>query len=168
MASIWPRPHQSDATPDDGSFEREGDKLYLAPEVLQGQYSKAADIFSFGMTILETASNIVVPDQGEAWHRLRREDFSQIDLDESPELLGMIRQMMRTEPCLRMNIHAVHGHPVVSRARAIMESVQDAAKRDGGTCLFAASPLGKTHVGFLDEILGRRSMESHGSMDLSA
>lgn len=28
-----------------GGFEREGDKLYLAPEVLQGCYSKAADVF---------------------------------------------------------------------------------------------------------------------------
>lgn len=26
-------------------FEREGDKLYLAPEVLQGRYGKAADMF---------------------------------------------------------------------------------------------------------------------------
>ena len=65
------------------AFEREGDKLYLAPEVLQGQYGKAADMFrydlldfvhifagadqerslhgSFGITVLETASNIVVP-----------------------------------------------------------------------------------------------------------
>jgi mitosis inhibitor protein kinase SWE1 len=40
MASVWPR-----RTGDEGAFEREGDKLYLAPEVLQGQYGKAADIF---------------------------------------------------------------------------------------------------------------------------
>lgn len=42
MASLWPRP----TGPDVGNgFEREGDKLYLAPEVLQGKYSKAADVF---------------------------------------------------------------------------------------------------------------------------
>ena len=47
MASIWPRPAVADATSATGRmpFEREGDKLYLAPEVLQGRYSKAADIF---------------------------------------------------------------------------------------------------------------------------
>ena len=47
MASIWPRPPASDAASTSGptSFEREGDKLYLAPEVLQGKYSKAVDIF---------------------------------------------------------------------------------------------------------------------------
>ena len=27
------------------TFEREGDKLYLAPEVLQGRYGKSADVF---------------------------------------------------------------------------------------------------------------------------
>lgn len=93
MASLWPRPNLA-TTPVAGDihaqmvratgFEREGDKVYLAPEVLQGRYSKAADMFrcvvglcswirgglalnscaySFGMTMLETASNIVVPDQ---------------------------------------------------------------------------------------------------------
>jgi mitosis inhibitor protein kinase SWE1 len=74
MATLWPRP-------DETTFEREGDKMYLAPEVLQGVYSQAADVFryvsiltqlkikrfnayfSLGMTMLETASNIVVPDQ---------------------------------------------------------------------------------------------------------
>ncbi|KAF5380622.1 hypothetical protein D9615_004544 [Tricholomella constricta] len=165
MATVWPRSNQLETTSDGGGFEREGDKLYLAPEVLQGRYSKAADVFSFGMTILETATNIVVPDQGEAWHRLRREDFSQVDLDESPELLDMIRQMMRTEPSLRMSIHAVCDHPVVSRARAIMERVYIAAKRDG-TSVFAASPLGSVHKGFLEEILGRRV--ENGAMDVSA
>lgn len=68
MASVWPRPTppgeaQLIAGAKPAGFEREGDKLYLAPEVLQGRYGKAADVFSLGMTMLETASNIVVPDQ---------------------------------------------------------------------------------------------------------
>ena len=39
MGSFWPRPTETD------NFEREGDKLYLAPEILQGRYGKAADVF---------------------------------------------------------------------------------------------------------------------------
>ncbi len=66
----------------------------------------------------------------------------------------MIRQMMRTEASLRIDIHAVCHHPVVNRAWGIMESIRDNAKQDG-TSLFAASPLGRTRAGFLDEILGR-------------
>ena len=74
MASLWPRPAFLDSTASStaardtsgaglllgvpagssvaavgggagGGFEREGDKLYLAPEVLQGRYGKAADMF---------------------------------------------------------------------------------------------------------------------------
>ncbi|KAI3618646.1 other wee protein kinase [Moniliophthora roreri] len=144
MASLWPRPRTASTTADGGSFEREGDKLYLAPEVLQGMYGKAADVFSFGMTILETASNIVVPDQGEAWHSLRREDFSQVDLGESPELLRLIRGMMRTDPSLRLKIEDVYAHPVVSRTRLKMEQMYDMAIKNGSS-LFAASPLASSN-----------------------
>ena len=68
LASFWPRR----MTRDDGAidskarlsgFEREGDKMYLAAEVLQGRYGPETDIFSFGMMMLETATNIVVPTQ---------------------------------------------------------------------------------------------------------
>ena len=45
MASFWPRPRPADEDGTASNFEREGDKLYLAPEVLQGRYSKAADVF---------------------------------------------------------------------------------------------------------------------------
>lgn len=146
MASVWPRPG--------GAFEREGDKVYLAREVLQGTYGKAADIFSLGMTMLETAANIVVPDQGDGWHRLRQEDFSQMDLDGSPELFALIKSMMRTDPARRVNVQAVCEHAVVSRARATMERTYEEAKRNG-TSLFAASPLAGVSNTFLAEILGR-------------
>jgi mitosis inhibitor protein kinase SWE1 len=48
MASLWPR--VSGGSPlgvGVGGFEREGDKVYLAREVLQGTYGKAADIFRY-------------------------------------------------------------------------------------------------------------------------
>lgn len=47
MASLWPRLNHKAVGPFEGggTFEREGDKVYLAPEVLQGHYGKAADIF---------------------------------------------------------------------------------------------------------------------------
>jgi len=153
MASVWPRPPPPSDTIVSNAFEREGDKLYLAPEVLQGRYSKAADVFSLGMTILEAATNIVVPGQGESWHRLRQEDFSQVDTgleSLSEELQDLIRSMMRTDPAVRAEIGPVASHPVVSRARAAMEGVR-AAQGD----VFAASPLGGGGKHFLHEILLR-------------
>lgn len=50
---------------------QEGDPKYLAKEVIQGVYTKAADIFSLGMTILELASDLDLPSQGDSWHVLR-------------------------------------------------------------------------------------------------
>ncbi|KAI0371183.1 hypothetical protein BV20DRAFT_1051922 [Pilatotrama ljubarskyi] len=155
MASVWPRPTppgEAQLIPGakPAGFEREGDKLYLAPEVLQGRYGKAADVFSLGMTMLEAASNIVVPDQGEAWHRLRREDFSQVELDASPELWELLKSMMRAAPALRIGITLVDTHPVVVRARRAMERM-----RAQWGPVFGASPLGAVPEGFLDDILGR-------------
>ncbi|KAF9451968.1 hypothetical protein P691DRAFT_806069 [Macrolepiota fuliginosa MF-IS2] len=177
MASLWPRPRRSDNSGlgvDSGereAFEREGDKLYLAPEVLQGRYGKEADVFSLGMTILETASNIVVPDQGDAWHRLRREDFSQVDLQEgSEELAGLIKHMMRTSPASRISAHEIYEHPVVARARAVMDRIASEARRDGKS-EFAGSPLASVPSGFLEEILGRGRTGTGGGeweMDMSS
>ncbi|KAE9387925.1 kinase-like protein, partial [Gymnopus androsaceus JB14] len=154
MATRWPRPCPTadSSSSSSDSFEREGDKLYLAPEVLQGKYSKVADMFSFGMSILEAAANIVVPDQGEAWHRLRQEDFSQVDLVDSPQLLRLVQQMMQTNPSLRVGINGVYSHPVVAQARAKMEQAHATAVRTG-TSLFVASPLASVSEDFLPAIL---------------
>ncbi|ODV88645.1 hypothetical protein CANCADRAFT_26922 [Tortispora caseinolytica NRRL Y-17796] len=57
--------------------DREGDREYIAPEVLsKQQYGKPADIFSLGLMMLETAANIVLPDNGLHWQKLRSGDLS--------------------------------------------------------------------------------------------
>lgn len=86
--------------------------------------------------------------RGEGWHRLRREDLGQVDLENSPALLELIQQMMRTDPALRIGVHAIYHHPVVSRARKSMEAVAKSAMP-----AFAASPLASVPAGFLEEIL---------------
>lgn len=53
MASLWPRSNKQDKGTGSSGFEREGDKVYLAPEVLQGEYGKAADVFRQVMVWLE-------------------------------------------------------------------------------------------------------------------
>lgn len=75
---------------------QEGDPRYMAPELLRGDYGPAADVFrcvrkckhavwcwrskwltnsflcSLGVTILELACNIEVPNGGEGWQQLRQ------------------------------------------------------------------------------------------------
>ncbi|XP_007424063.1 membrane-associated tyrosine- and threonine-specific cdc2-inhibitory kinase [Python bivittatus] len=51
---------------------QEGDPRYMAPELLRGEYTKAADVFSLGITILEIACNMELPNGGEGWQQLRQ------------------------------------------------------------------------------------------------
>lgn len=50
----------------------EGDPKYLAPELMKLQFGSSADIFSLGMTILELATDLDLPKQGEMWQQLRQ------------------------------------------------------------------------------------------------
>ena len=69
MASTWPAPPNIDC---------EGDREYIGPEILEGQYDKPADIFAFGLMMLEIAGNVMLPDNGTAWQRLRSGDMSDV------------------------------------------------------------------------------------------
>ena len=62
---------------EDESFENEGDREYIAPEIISDCiYDYRADIFSLGLMIVEIAANVVLPDNGNAWHKLRSGDLS--------------------------------------------------------------------------------------------
>ena len=68
MATRWPAPK---------GIEREGDRQYIAPEVIQtGRYDKPVDIFSLGLTLIETAGNEGLPPNGPVWQSLRNGDLS--------------------------------------------------------------------------------------------
>jgi len=61
----------------DHDFENEGDREYIAPEIISDSiYDFRADIFSLGLIIVEIAANVVLPDNGNAWHKLRSGDLS--------------------------------------------------------------------------------------------
>ena len=46
---------------------------YLATEVLgERKFTKAADIFALGVSILELATDLDLPKHGQLWHQLRQ------------------------------------------------------------------------------------------------
>ena len=102
--------------------------------------------------------------RGEAWHRLRREDFSQVQFEASSELWELLKSMMRAAPALRIGIALVDTHPVVVRARRAMERM-----RTMYGSVFGASPLGAVPPGFLTEILDHENRfdDDDWEMDLS-
>ncbi len=67
MASEWPAPP---------NVEGEGDRRYIGPDLLNGDFDRPADIFATGMIMYEIAGNCVPPDNGTSWQKLRSGDWS--------------------------------------------------------------------------------------------
>ncbi|MCJ1386961.1 hypothetical protein MMC17_010090 [Xylographa soralifera] len=83
MATSWPAPP---------GIEGEGDREYIGPEILMGQYDKPADIFALGLIMLEIAGNVMLPDNGASWQRLRSGDMSDVpSLTSSSEASNVLR-----------------------------------------------------------------------------
>lgn len=69
MATKWPAAQGIDG---------EGDRRYMAPEILQGKYDMPADVFALGLIMFEIASNVWLPDNGPHWLALREGNFSAV------------------------------------------------------------------------------------------
>ncbi|KZV61542.1 hypothetical protein PENSPDRAFT_693324 [Peniophora sp. CONT] len=145
MATLWPRAGTPAPLPGEGAerppgFEREGDKCYLAPEVLQGRYGPAADIF-----------------RGEQWHRLRQDDLSGVDLaGSSAALVGLLSALLRSDYAARPDASAVCAHPVVARVKSAMELAGPGA----------GSPLAPVPPGFLAHVLGDEEEDGEEDMEM--
>lgn len=84
----------------------EGDSRYLAPELMQGTYGLANDIFSLGITLLELACSLDLPTNGTLWQELRSLVFPEIAMNSlSPELQAVIRAMMEPDPLKRPTVN---------------------------------------------------------------
>lgn len=86
----------------------EGDSVYMAPELLQSnlpanqRITPKADIFSLGATLLEIASGMNLPKNGEMWQKLRHAGEGVIRFSPSANRSGQLEQlinlMMEPEP----------------------------------------------------------------------
>lgn len=103
-------------------LEREGDREYIAPEVIfDSKYGKPADIFSLGLVLLEAACSVEIPDNGAPWHKLRCNDFSDVSFDAiSPALQGIITSMLCAEPSARPTAAELVDMPVLATVRQLM------------------------------------------------
>ncbi|XP_058055746.1 membrane-associated tyrosine- and threonine-specific cdc2-inhibitory kinase [Anopheles bellator] len=97
----------------------EGDSRYIAPELMEGRYSKAADIFSLGLVTLELACNLELPMAGRLWHRLRSEQPLPDELTRtmSPTLREIVQRMLMARPEDRATVDGLLLHPVIQKLR---------------------------------------------------
>ncbi|EFA83153.1 putative protein tyrosine kinase [Heterostelium album PN500] len=94
--------------------DTEGDQIYMAPELLDENYTQSADIFSFGITIYECITGYQLPSQGQWWRNLREGNipFPQ-NISISNDLKDLISSMMSSDPLKRINILGILNLPKV-------------------------------------------------------
>lgn len=84
---------------------QEGDAKYMAPELLRGEYGPAADVFSLGVTMLELACNIEIPNGGDGWQQLREGCLpSEIISGLSSDFQTVLQMMLAPEPSERPTV----------------------------------------------------------------
>jgi serine/threonine protein kinase len=87
---------------------QEGDPKYLAPEILisYNNITCASDVFSLGMTILELATDLDLPRQGQLWHQLRLGQIpKEFTNNLSEELVKIIMLMIEPDHLKRATVN---------------------------------------------------------------
>ncbi|KAJ3081883.1 hypothetical protein HDU99_004328 [Rhizoclosmatium hyalinum] len=72
--------------------------------------------FGLGLIIFEISTNIILPENGSHWQKLRRHDFSECSKQlnrVSPPLVELIKGMLHPSPRERLGLDTVLGHPFV-------------------------------------------------------
>lgn len=83
----------------------EGDSKYLASEVLEGVYTTSCDVFSLGVTLLELATDLVLPPNGTLWHELRNGVFPPIFFERvGCDMAKIIQHMMLNKHQMRPSV----------------------------------------------------------------
>ncbi|KAH0626584.1 hypothetical protein JD844_001651 [Phrynosoma platyrhinos] len=122
----------------DLSDAQEGDPRYMAPELLHGEYTKAADIFSLGITILEIACNMELPNGGEGWQQLRQGYLPpEFTADLSAELRTLLAAMLEPSPHLRPSVETLLASSLMqktARWRKLMLLAQSGIQRGVSMC----------------------------------
>uniref|UniRef100_A0A8C8VKL8 Membrane-associated tyrosine- and threonine-specific cdc2-inhibitory kinase n=1 Tax=Pelusios castaneus TaxID=367368 RepID=A0A8C8VKL8_9SAUR len=122
----------------DLSDAQEGDPRYMAPELLRGEYSQAADVFSLGMTILEIACNLELPNGGEGWQQLRQGYLPpEFTAGLSSELRALLAAMLEPDPRLRPSVETLLNSSIMRKTkkwRKLALLVQDGLLRAASLC----------------------------------
>ncbi|XP_068160772.1 membrane-associated tyrosine- and threonine-specific cdc2-inhibitory kinase [Antennarius striatus] len=136
---------------------QEGDPRYMAPELLHGEYGTAADVFSLGVSILELACNIEVPNGGEGWQQLRQGCLpTEFASGLSAELQTILRMMLAPDPTLRPKVSELLSIPSVCKHRwkrqiylMVAEAVLTLVSFCQSVVCFGCSFLSSFHVSFV-------------------
>ena len=69
---------------------------------------------SLGLVMLEAGGNVILPDNGEAWQKLRNDDFTDVDLSHlSDQLVELIFAVLDSNPDARPKVQDIVEHPIL-------------------------------------------------------
>lgn len=81
---------------------------------------------------MEAAANVVLPDNGLPWRKLREDDLSDVAVGHlSDELVYVIVNLLRSEPSKRTSIDELQAHPVVNKMQQLR---QNGFKLEASSC----------------------------------
>ncbi|KAG7464211.1 membrane-associated tyrosine-and threonine-specific cdc2-inhibitory kinase [Solea senegalensis] len=153
--------HKSTTTSEGNVKEdaQEGDPRYMAPELLRGQYGPAADVFSLGVSILELACNMEVPNGGDGWQQLRQGCLpSEFTNGLSLELQTVLSMMLAPEPSERPTVSELLALRFIRKRmwkRRVYLMVAETVLRLVSLCqqvvCFGCRLLSSLHVSFLPQ-----------------
>ncbi|VFV19480.1 membrane-associated tyrosine-and [Lynx pardinus] len=141
---------------------QEGDPRYMAPELLQGSYGTAADVFSLGLTVLEVACNMELPHGGEGWQQLRQGYLPpEFTAGLSSELRSVLTMMLEPDPKLRATAESLLALPMLRQPQpwnVLCLNAAVSSKLSAGTTQSRAEPA----TSRLGRCLTREQREGHG------